>query len=310
MLQQILNDMYVDPDVLDGLNEDQKKTLFMKMRQEQVRRWTEREEKLQRDGGELKPKPRKPNSKKVSWLLGHDGDVSVAVIGEVDELTAAFICTRSVALQSNNGHQNTPKNKTASEVRSERESVSQQTQPEISSKEKVSAAEGPAPTEATKLDPMAAEEKSAPQASICSRTSTRGGSVMVRPASANPTLGCVNTRPGISNPRLATAAPPSSSSSSTVKSNSASPAKGGQGSKEPPKPQEAQDRTGVGASGTSQRPDSADSGTPGTTPACAGRGRVAQLMKTFSADTPTQTTAHGIKPPLPTKPSHLRLTTR
>lgn len=51
MLQQILNDMYVDPDVLDGLNDDQKKTLFLKMRQEQVKRWKEREEKLEMEGG-------------------------------------------------------------------------------------------------------------------------------------------------------------------------------------------------------------------------------------------------------------------
>uniref|UniRef100_A0A1A7W9D1 SH2 domain containing 4B n=1 Tax=Iconisemion striatum TaxID=60296 RepID=A0A1A7W9D1_9TELE len=322
MLQQILKDMYVDPDVLDGLNEDQKKTLFMKMRQEQVRRWEEWEEKLQRDGGDLvKAKPRKPNSKSVSWLLGHDGDVSVVVIREVDELTSAFICPRSgekksPPLQSNKCHSNIPKNKTATDVKSEVESVSLQTQPEVSSdvtgqkeEEKstllplvVSAAEGSAPTEAKKLDPMAAEEKWAPQASICSRSSARVSSVMVGPASANPTPGCVNTQPCISNPRLATSAPSSSSSSSTVKPNS--------GGQEPPKPQEAQDRKGVGASGTSRRPDSTESGTPGTAPACAGRGRVAQLMKTFSGDTPTQTTSRGIKPPLPTKPSHLRLTTR
>uniref|UniRef100_A0A671N682 SH2 domain-containing protein 4A-like n=1 Tax=Sinocyclocheilus anshuiensis TaxID=1608454 RepID=A0A671N682_9TELE len=89
MLQQILNDMYIDPDVLDALNDEQKKTLFLKMREEQVRRWKEREEKLEREP--LKPKPKTANSKSVSWLLGRDGDVQVIVIGEMDELKSSKI---------------------------------------------------------------------------------------------------------------------------------------------------------------------------------------------------------------------------
>uniref|UniRef100_A0A8B9GVQ1 SH2 domain containing 4Ba n=1 Tax=Astyanax mexicanus TaxID=7994 RepID=A0A8B9GVQ1_ASTMX len=76
MMQQILRDMYVQPELLAELNEVQKQILFYKIRQEQVRRWTERES--QEDGWERSPAP----PKCVQWLHGGDGEVWVWVMGE------------------------------------------------------------------------------------------------------------------------------------------------------------------------------------------------------------------------------------
>lgn len=92
MLAKILEDMWVEPEVLEALSEEQKRILFLKMREEQVRRWREREEREEREGrNNNDSRPKKAYSKHVSWLLGRDGDVSVSVIGEMDEFRSSSI---------------------------------------------------------------------------------------------------------------------------------------------------------------------------------------------------------------------------
>ncbi|KAM6091415.1 SH2 domain-containing protein 4B [Theristicus caerulescens] len=84
MLQQILRDMYIDPELLAELNEEQKQILFYKMREEQLRRWKEREEKARMEEAVLRKTARRKqsNGKHVQWLRGKDGEVWVWVMGE------------------------------------------------------------------------------------------------------------------------------------------------------------------------------------------------------------------------------------
>ena len=42
-MKQILEDMYIDKELLDLLDEDQKAILFREIRREQLRRWEKRE---------------------------------------------------------------------------------------------------------------------------------------------------------------------------------------------------------------------------------------------------------------------------
>ncbi|KAM9462713.1 SH2 domain-containing protein 4B [Clarias gariepinus] len=77
MMQQILQDMYIEPDLLRELNEEQKQILFYKIREEQVRRWNERES---RDPSLNVRK--KSDRRGIHWLLGSDGEVWVWVMGE------------------------------------------------------------------------------------------------------------------------------------------------------------------------------------------------------------------------------------
>ncbi|CAO2612316.1 SH2 domain-containing protein 4A [Lemmus lemmus] len=83
MLKQILSDMFIDPDLLAELSEEQKQILFYKMREEQIRRWKEREAAMERkESLPVKSRPKKENGKSVHWKLGADKKVWVWVMGE------------------------------------------------------------------------------------------------------------------------------------------------------------------------------------------------------------------------------------
>ncbi|XP_078316830.1 SH2 domain-containing protein 4B-like isoform X3 [Crassostrea virginica] len=80
MLQQILQTMTVDPDLLAELSDEQKAILFVKIREEQVRRYNDFEKKNQDD--RIPRKPKKAGRKNVDFLAGRDGREWVWVMGE------------------------------------------------------------------------------------------------------------------------------------------------------------------------------------------------------------------------------------
>lgn len=84
MLRQILNDMYVDPIILSGLDEYQKQTLFCKMREEQIRRWRVREQ--ENETQTATPKKSTPNKKNnnVSFREDNEGEPWVVIIEPVE----------------------------------------------------------------------------------------------------------------------------------------------------------------------------------------------------------------------------------
>lgn len=89
MLAQILHDLYVPRELLDGLSEDHRQLLFCKMREEQVRRYHEREEEQQQQGTKFRSK--KTKKKQVKFLLGADGNEWCWVMGEPETPSSKII---------------------------------------------------------------------------------------------------------------------------------------------------------------------------------------------------------------------------
>lgn len=80
MLRQILQDMYVDPEILSGLDEYQKQTLFCKMREEQIRRWRIREKQNDSRPTTLKKSMPNKKNKNVTFREDEEGEPWVFVI--------------------------------------------------------------------------------------------------------------------------------------------------------------------------------------------------------------------------------------
>lgn len=80
MLQNVLRDMYIDPELLDKLQEIEKETLFCCMRAEQIRRWKQWDQKQTEIMKNKPPRPSRVGGKSVKWLLNDFGEPRVDVI--------------------------------------------------------------------------------------------------------------------------------------------------------------------------------------------------------------------------------------
>ncbi|CAF0750671.1 unnamed protein product [Didymodactylos carnosus] len=97
MLQQILRDLYVDPEIISGLPDEQKQLLFCKMREEQIRRWHEKELELEN----IQEFKKLKNGKQVKFKLGSDGNEWVWVMGEhKDDKTIEQILEEQIEIQA------------------------------------------------------------------------------------------------------------------------------------------------------------------------------------------------------------------
>ncbi|XP_036404068.1 uncharacterized protein LOC118790986 isoform X2 [Megalops cyprinoides] len=312
MLQQILKDMYIDPDVLEALNEEQKKTLFLKMRQEQVRRWKEREEKLEREGNAgTKPKSKKAHSKSVSWLLGRDGDVQVCVIGEVDEFRSSKLIYSEMGkpkvsnLHNNTRHQSDIlRSSLVNRGSSEPENVPPQTPPGIQLHFEVLE---PEPLSSSTVE---SEEDSDSGGAV---DSLRDSSLYYRPhlkfsraPSIADRLRPLDTQQLRADPasiadRLRPPYSQEQGKGKDCQQVSTSQLAGPAGAGAVP--------AGAGPEYAGAGSEPAGAGCNGERDPCMARGRVAELMKTFNTPSPKGPKAAPSrpKPPVPTKPAHLQL---
>ncbi|KAG8295569.1 SH2 domain-containing protein 4B-like isoform X2 [Homalodisca vitripennis] len=80
MLKQILQDLWVHPDILAELDESQKQTLFCRMREEQVRRWKVWDQEEQKRPQKITDS--KTSRKHVQFMLDAEGDPWTWVMGE------------------------------------------------------------------------------------------------------------------------------------------------------------------------------------------------------------------------------------
>ncbi|CAK1555550.1 unnamed protein product [Leptosia nina] len=110
MLQQILRDMWVDPEILAELDETQKQTLFCKMREEQVRRWQLWDNKVSKEENG-RTKFVSNGKKQVQFLKGEDGEPWVWVMGEhpddqtIENILAEEARQRALAQARQEAHQ-------------------------------------------------------------------------------------------------------------------------------------------------------------------------------------------------------------
>ncbi|XP_030638912.1 SH2 domain-containing protein 4A [Chanos chanos] len=317
MLQQILKDMYIDPDVLEALNEDQKKILFLKMRQEQVRRWQEHEDKLERESSSpesTKPKPKKAHGKSVSWSLGRDGDVQVIVIGETDEFKTSKIiysglgerkaanllnssCNQTTILKSNIVNR-----KSADPVKNGRENIPLKTTPgiQLNLKENGEELKSLPPLQVSVPEQRPSSLESGKQSVSHQPKELKEGSFS---GTAEDNTASICYRPHL---RSITTAAPTLQQTQQKKTTSLPATSRPQPHELAKESLSSREFRVVPAfkRGLSEETTPTEGGD-----CVVGRGRVAQLTKTFSVanDTScTQTQPRANKPPIPAKPSHLR----